>query len=141
MDGLSRRNNRNNTVNKYCLLILIIITATFHLGCLQKESRSYFSNDGIKIGNPKKIAEGGVFIPLVFKTAIIHSAQKLHDLKWSENNGVIDVTAIINVPPFSKSKIFPGGVYLKNPKLKSYKLRYKDPDGTTHDLGEIKISE
>ena len=128
-------------MNKYCLLILIIITATFHLGCLQKESRSYFANDGIKIGNPKKIAEGGVFIPLVFKTAIIHSAQILHDLKWSEDNGVIDVTAIINVPPFSQSKIFPGGVYLKNPKLKNYKLRYKDPDGTTHDLGEIKISE
>ena len=70
----------------------MIIIATFHLGCLQKESRSYFSNDGIKIGNPKKIAEGGVFIPIFFKTAIIHSAQKLHDLKWSEDNGAVSYT-------------------------------------------------
>ena len=50
---------------------------------------------------------------------------------------MIDVTAIINVPPFSKS-IFSGGVYLKI-QSKNYKLRYKDPDGTTHDLGKLKF--
>ena len=109
--------------------------------CLDKKTRSFFAKGGVIVGAPNKVGQGDVFIPISFKTAIIHSAQIFHDIEWSEENGVIYITAIYNEPPFSKKIEYSGGIVLKNPKLKIYDLKYKDPnpDGVTHDIGRVEI--
>ena len=113
----------------------------FLSGCLDKKTRSFFAKEGVIVGAPNKVGQGDVFIPISFKTAIIHSAQIFHDIEWSEENGVIYITAIYNEPPFSKKIEYSGGIVLKNPKLKIYDIKYKDPksDGGTHDIGRIEI--
>ena len=109
--------------------------------CLDKKTRSFFAKGGVIVGAPNKVGQGDVFIPISFKTAIIHSAQIFHDIEWSEENGVIYITAIYNEPPFSEKIEYSGGIVLKNPKLKIYDLKYKDPkpDGDTHDIGSVEI--
>ena len=109
--------------------------------CLDKKTRSFYAKEGVIVGAPNKVGQGDVFIPISFKTAIIHSAQIFHDIEWSEENGVIYITAIYNEPPFSKKIEYSGGIVLKYPKLKIYDLKYKDPkpDRGTHDIGRVEI--
>ena len=111
------------------------------MSCLDKKTRFFFAEKGVIVGDPNKVGQGDVFIPISFKTAIMHSAQIFHDIEWSEENGVIYITAIYNEPPFSKKIEYSGGIVLKNPKLKIYDLKYKDPkpDGGTHDIGRVEI--
>ena len=121
--------------------IALLVFSIFLSGCLDKKTRSFFAKEGVIVGAPNKVGQGDVFIPISFKTAIIHSAQIFHDIEWSEENGVIYITAIYNEPPFSKKIEYSGGIVLKNPKLKIYDLKYKDPkpDGGTHDIGRVQI--
>ena len=121
--------------------VFLIFISIFLTSCLDERPRAFFAEDGIFVGDIKKIGKEDVFIPISFKTAIVHSAQFLHDVKWSEENGVIYITAIYNEPPFSKKIEYSGGIVLKNPKLKTYDLKYKDPnpDGGTHDIGLAKM--
>ena len=121
--------------------VFLIFISIFLTSCLDERPRAFFAEDGIFVGDIKKIGKEDVFIPISFKTAIVHSAQFLHDVKWSEENGVIYITAIYNEPPFSKKIEYSGGIVLKNPKLKTYDLKYKDPnpDGGTHDIGLVKM--
>ena len=71
----------------------------------------------------------------------MHSAQIFHDIEWSEENGLIYITAIYNEPPFSKKIKYSGGIVLKNPKFKTYDLKYRDPnpDGGNHDIGSVQM--
>ena len=121
--------------------ISLLAFSIFLSGCLDKKTRSFFAKEGVIVGAPNKVGQGDVFIPISFKTAIIHSAQIFHDIEWSEENGVIYITAIYNEPPFSKKIEYSGGIVLKNPKLKIYDLKYKDPkpDKATHDIGRVEI--
>ena len=121
--------------------IFLIFISLFLTSCLDKKTRVFFAEKGVIVGDPNKVAQGDVFIPISFKTAIMHSAQIFHDIEWSEENGVIYITAIYNEPPFSKKIEYSGGIVLKNPKLKIYDLKYKDPnpDGFTHDIGRVEI--
>ena len=119
----------------------LIVISIFLTSCLDERPRAFFAEDGIIVGDIKKIGKEDVFIPISFKTAIVHSAQFLHDVKWSEENGVIYITAIYNEPPFSKKIDYSGGIILKNPKLKTYDLKYRgpNPDYVSHDIGKINI--
>tara|TARA_B100000963_G_scaffold145798_1_gene127015 strand:+ start:341 stop:727 length:387 start_codon:yes stop_codon:yes gene_type:complete len=121
--------------------IALLVFSICLSSCLDKRTRSFFADEGIIVGDVKKVGQGDVFIPISFKTAIIHSAQIFHDIEWSEENGVIYITAIYNEPPFSKKIKYSGGIVLKNPKLKIYDLKYKDPkpDKATHDIGRVEI--
>ena len=124
----------------YPTIALIFISLCL-TSCLDKKPRSFFSEDGIIGGDAKKIGKEDVFIPISFKTSIVHSAQIFHDVEWAEKNGVIYITAIFNEPPFSKKIDYSGGIILKNPKLQTYDLKYKDPnpDGGIHDISKIKM--
>ena len=121
--------------------IALLVFSICLSSCLDKKTRSFFAKKGVIVGAPNKVGQGDVFIPISFKTAIVHSAQIFHDIEWSEENGVIYITAIYNEPPFSKKIEYSGGIVLKNPKLKIYDIKYKDPkpDGGTHDIGRIEI--
>ena len=111
------------------------------MSCLDKKTRFFFAEKGVIVGDPNKVGQGDVFIPISFKTAIMHSAQIFHDIEWSEENGVIYITAIYNEPPFSKKIDYSGGIIIKNPKLKTYDLKYRgpNPDYVSHDIGKINI--
>ena len=124
----------------YPTIALIFISLCL-TSCLDKKPRSFFAEDGIIGGDAKKIGKEDVFIPISFKTSIVHSAQIFHDVEWAEKNGVIYITAIFNEPPFSKKIDYSGGITLKNPKLQTYDLKYKDPnpDGCIHDISKIKM--
>ena len=119
----------------------LIIFSICLTSCLDERPRAFFAEEGVIIGDPNKVGQGDVFIPISFKTAIVHSAQIFHEIEWSEENGVIYITAIYNEPPFSKKIEYSGGIVFKNPKLKTYDLKYKDPspDGGTHDIGLVKM--
>ena len=119
-----------------CIVISLCLTS-----CLDKKPRSFFAEDGIIFGDAKKIGKEDVFIPISFKTSIVHSAQIFHDVEWAEKNGVIYINAIFNEPPFSKKIDYSGGIVLKKPKLQTYDLKYKDPNPSRgiHDIGKIKI--
>ena len=121
--------------------VFLIFISLFLTSCLDKKTRFFFAKKGVIVGEPNKVGQGDVFIPISFKPAIMHSAQIFHDIEWSEENGVIYITAIYNEPPFSKKIEYSGGIVLKNPKLKTYDLKYKDPnpDGGTHDIGLVKM--
>ena len=121
--------------------IALMAFSIFLSGCLDKKTRAFFAEEGIIVGDVKKVGKQDAFIPVSFKTAIVHSAQIFHDIEWSEENGVIYITAIYNEPPFSEKIEYSGGIVLKNPKLKIYDLKYKDPnpDGGTHDIGRVEI--
>ena len=124
----------------YPTIALIVISLCL-TSCLDKRPRSFFAEDGIIVGDTKKVGKEDVFIPISFKTQIVHSAQIFHDVDWSEKNGVIYITAIYNEPPFSKKIDYSGGIILKNPKLQTYDLKYKDPNsgGGIHDISKIKM--
>ena len=124
----------------YPTIALIVISLCL-TSCLDKKPRSFFAEDGIIVGDAKKVGKEDVFIPISFKTQIVHSAQIFHDVQWAEKNGVIYITAVFNEPPFSKKINYSGGIVLKNPKLQTYELKYKDPnpDGGIHDISEIKM--
>ena len=80
----------------------LIIFSICLTSCLDERPRAFFAEEGVIIGDPNKVGQGDVFIPISFKTAIVHSAQIFHEIEWSEENGVIYITAIYNEPPFSK---------------------------------------
>lgn len=124
----------------YPTIALIVISLCL-TSCLDKKPRSFFAEDGIIVGDAKKVGKEDVFIPISFKTQIVHSAQIFHDVQWAEKNGVIYITAVFNEPPFSKKIDYSGGIVLKKPKLQTYDLKYKDPnpDGSIHDISEIKM--
>ncbi|MDA7605649.1 hypothetical protein N8631_02605 [Verrucomicrobiales bacterium] len=124
----------------YPTIALIFISLCL-TSCLDKKPRSFFAEDGIIVGDAKKNGKEDVFIPISFKTSIVHSAQIFHDVEWAEKNGVIYITAIFNEPPFSKKIDYSGGIILKNPKLQTYDLKYKDPNpsGGINDISKIKI--
>ena len=124
----------------YPTIALIVISLCL-TSCLDKRPRSFFAEDGIIVGDAKKVGKEDVFIPISFKTQIVHSAQIFHDVQWAEKNGVIYIAAVFNEPPFSKKVDYSGGIVLKNPKLQIYDLKYKDPnpDGGIHDISEIKM--
>ena len=124
----------------YRTIALIVISLCL-TSCLDKKPRSFFAEDGIIVGDAKKIGKEDVFIPISFKTSIVHSAQIFHDVEWAEKNGVIYMTAVFNEPPFSKKIDYSGGIILKNPKLQTYDLKYKDPNpsGGINDISKIKI--
>ena len=82
--------------------VFLIFISLFLTSCLDKKTRFFFAEKGVIVGDPNKVGQGDVFIPISFKTAIMHSAQIFHDIEWSEENGVIYITAIYNEPPFSK---------------------------------------
>ena len=121
--------------------VFLIFIPLFLMSCLDKKTRFFFAEKGVIVGDPNKVGQGDVFIPISFKTAIMHSAQIFHDIEWSEENGVIYITAIYNEPPFSKKIDYSGGIILKNPKLKTYDLKYRgpNPDYVSHDIGKINI--
>ncbi|MDG1854140.1 MAG: hypothetical protein P8I97_08270 [Verrucomicrobiales bacterium] len=124
----------------YSTIALIVISLCL-TSCLDKKPRSFFAEDGIIVGDAKKVGKEDVFIPISFKTQIVHSAQIFHDVEWAEKNGVIYITAIYNEPPFSKKIDYSGGIVLKKPKLQTYDLKYKDPNpgGGIHDISKIKM--
>ena len=124
----------------YRTIALIVISLCL-TSCLDKKPRSFFADDGIIVGDAKKVGKEDVFIPISFKTQIVHSAQIFHDVEWAETNGVIYITAVFNEPPFSKKIDYSGGIVLKNPKLETYDLKYKDPnpDGGIHDISKNKM--
>ena len=124
----------------YSTIALIVISLCL-TSCLDKKTRSFFAEDGIIVGDTKKVGKEDVFIPISFKTQIVHSAQIFHDVEWAEKNGVIYITAIYNEPPFSKKIDYSGGIVLKKPKLQTYDLKYKDPNPSRgiHDIGKIKM--
>lgn len=124
---------------KQFLPIILIFLALILIGCLQEKPRSYLAADGIIVGQPKSAGGREVFVPISLKTAIINSAHLMHDVKWTEKEGVIYITAVVNVPPFSKKKDYPGGITLKDPEGEMYELKYKDPEGNIHDIGKIKM--
>ena len=121
--------------------VFLIFISIFLTSCLDKKTRFFFAEKGVIVGDPNKVGQGDVFIPISFKTAIMHSAQIFHDIEWSEENGVIYITAIYNEPPFSKKIDYSGGIILKNPRLKTYDLKYRgpNPDYVSHDIGKINI--
>ena len=118
-----------------------MVTSLCLTSCLDKKPRSFFAEDGIIVGDAKKIGKEDVFIPITFKTQDIHSAQIFHDVEWVEKNGVIYITAVFNEPPFSKKIDYSGGIVLKKPKLQTYDLKYKDPNpgGGIHEISTIKM--
>ena len=121
--------------------IALMVTSLCLTSCLDKKPRSFFAEDGIIVGDAKKIGKEDVFIPISFKTQDIHSAQIFHDVEWAEKNGVIYITAVFNEPPFSKKIDYSGGIVLKKPKLQTYDLKYKDPNpgGGIHEISKIKM--
>jgi hypothetical protein len=120
-------------------LLVCFVLATLP-GCLKEKERAFFADTGITVGEPKAV-DDSVFIPIMFKTRIVHSAQWLYDVRWSEGAGSISITAVFNVPPGERKSVYPGGITLKNPERETYKLLYQDPDGKTHDLGEVKLPQ
>jgi hypothetical protein len=124
----------------YSTVFLIVISICL-TSCLDERPRAFFAEDGIIVGDVKKIGKEDVFVPISFKTEIVHSAQIFHDVKWSEENGVIYITAIYNEPPFSKKIDYSGGIILKSPKQQTYDLKYRNPnpDHASHDIGKINI--
>ena len=124
----------------YRTIALIVISLCL-TSCLDKKPRSFFADDGIIVGDAKKVGKEDVFIPISFKTQIVHSAQIFHDVEWAEKNGVIYITAVFNEPPFSKKIDYSGGIVLKKPKLQTYDLKYKDPNpgGGIHEISTIKM--
>ena len=89
-----------------CIVISLCLTS-----CLDKKPRSFFAEDGIIFGDAKKIGKEDVFIPISFKTSIVHSAQIFHDVEWAEKNGVIYINAIFNEPPFSTLRAAPKNLF------------------------------
>ena len=73
--------------------IALLVFSIFLSGCLDKKTRSFFAKEGVIVGAPNKVGQGDVFIPISFKTAIIHSAQIFHDIEWSEENGCLLYTS------------------------------------------------
>jgi hypothetical protein len=110
-------------------------------GCLEKKNRAFFTDDGITLGEPKVVEGGGLFIPIDFKTRIIHSAQWLYDVEWKQKDNKITITALFSVPPDMKKSVYQGGITLKAGKLSfydAYRIQYRDPDGKTHYVGEVR---
>ena len=103
--------------------IALLVFSIFLSGCLDKKTRSFFAKEGVIVGAPNKVVQGDALSNL-FKT-IIHSAQIFHDIEWSEENGVIYITAIYN--DFHFQKIEYSEDCSQKPKIKIYDLKYKDP--------------
>jgi hypothetical protein len=110
-------------------------------GCLEKKNRSFFADAGIILGNPKVMEGGDLYIPVEFETRIIHSAQWLYDVEWKQKDRKITVTALFNVPPGMEKGVYKGGITLKAggmPFYDTYRIHYRDPDGKTHYIGEVR---
>ena len=82
-------------------------------GCLEKKNRAFFTDDGITLGEPKVVEGGGLFIPIDFKTRIIHSAQWLYDVEWKQKDNKITIMALFSVPPDMKKSVYQGGHHLE----------------------------
>ena len=123
--------------------IFIVCSTILLTGCLglQKKDRQFFADKGISIGKPQLNEDNSVFIPISFKTRIVHSAQWLYDIKWVEKDGRITLTALFSVPPNNKKSIYEDGIRLEPPLKNQYEFVYRDPDGKTHELGVVTIAE
>jgi hypothetical protein len=120
-------------MKKYLLLILPLILT----GCLEKKDLSFFAEDGITVGKIESKANGNFFIPIKFKTKILHSAKWLYDVEYKQGKTGIYITAVFTKPPGTTKSIYPGGLTIKSPVQEKLKLIYKDANGTEHELREI----
>lgn len=122
------------------ILVVFMLLAGFS-GCsgLERERRSFFSQDGITVGTPARNADGSVFIPIHFETRQVYSAQWLHEVEWSEVAGEILITAVFTVPTGNRQPTaYGGGITLQNPQRAAHKLRYRDPDGKTFPVANVR---
>ncbi len=117
--------------------VVLLVTVTL-AGCLETKPRSFFAVDGIRVGSPRK--EGGAYyLPLQFETVTIQSAQWLYAVKSEVKGTDIYITAVYSVPPGLQKSRYSGAVELGGLRPGTYSLRYRDPDGTIHDLQILKF--
>jgi hypothetical protein len=118
------------------LLTTTLLLATIALvGCSDKKSRDFFATGGITIGAPSTLGAGAYKIPIEFETQIVHSGQSIDEVNTTVTGSDILVTASFTSPP--RKGGYPGHIEVKGVSAGTYTLKYRDPDGTDHTIGQV----
>lgn len=121
-------------MKKRLAAIVALLVVGLLAGCLEPKPRNFFAADGIRLGAPLRQIDH-FYLPIDFKTAVENSGQWLYDVKCTIEDNTITVTAIFTVPPNLQESRYHGAIDLLGSKRGVYQVRYRDPDGTLHDIG------
>lgn len=120
-----------NPVIKITLLIASIALS----GCSEKKSRDFFAAGGIAIGAPAATEPGAYRIPIKFETKIVESGQWIDTVSTKVSGSDILITASFTIA--NRVGRYPGYIEVKGVSAGTYALKYRDPDGTTHPIGQV----
>jgi len=120
--------------------VLISILATVFLAaCVEQKDIEFFSKTGVVVGVPSLQVEGGYFLPITFKSKIMHSAQWLYDVKHEVVGSEIRITALYSVPPNAEKSVYKNDVVLEGIKQGVYDIYYVNKDKTKNYIGKVKV--
>jgi hypothetical protein len=117
---------------KHMIKITSLLAAIALLGCSEEKSRDFFAASGITIGAPTALAYR---IPIEFETQIVHSGLSIDEVSTTVAGSDILVTASFAYPPPKSG--YPGHIVVNGVSAGTYTLKYRDPDGTDHTIGQV----
>ncbi len=124
---------------QYDKTITFTFVALMLIGCVEQKDIGNFANDGVVIGKPLKVKEGGYLLPIEFTTKIMHSAQWLYDVKHEVVGNEVHITALYSVPPNAEKSIYKGHIKLSVATIGTYSVFYRNTNESKHYVGSINI--
>ncbi len=113
----------------------LILSALALAGCSDEKSRDFFAKGGITIGNPAALGSGSYKIPIEFETEIVQSGQWIDAVDADVAGSDILFTASFSSAKRQSS--YPGYVKVNGLSPGTYTLKYRDPDGKVHEIGQV----
>lgn len=120
---------------QHIIKIILILTAIALAGCSDEKSRDFFAKGGITIGAPAALGSGSYKIPIEFETKIVHSGQWIDAVDADVAGSDILLTASFSSAKRKSS--YPGYVEVNGLSPGTYTLKYRDPDGKVHEIGQV----